>query len=188
MSQGQWNPLPAPPQLPFQPPPQYVPPATSKPSGFYKAVGIVQIVLGGAGLVYSLVSLVTLGFTTKMSPGVYDTMTTAALMTVSGIYVVTGTLLLVTGIGVVKARRWARITGVAYATLSLLDTFSNAALQILVIQPRMTKGLSGLGGMGTSLEAVFIVTALFGVLVSSIIPVTTLIVLGRSGARAELDQ
>ena len=187
MSQG-WNPLPAPPQLPFQPPPQYVqPPPRPKPSGFYKAIGIIQIILGVGGVFYSLITVVTLGFTTRMSAGIYDAETTAALMAVTGIYVLTGALLLVTGIGVVKARRWSRITGVVYAVLSLLDTFSNAALQVLVIQPRT---LGRIGGLGSSsgFELFMYVTVALSVLVAAVVPVATLVILGRPGARAELDQ
>jgi hypothetical protein len=185
-----WAPLPPSPatQLPYYGAPLPTPPI-QKPSAFYKAVGIIQMVLGVCGVLYSLFSMVTTAVATSWAPTVmsmYDKPTLAFLYLHGAVSVGTGAALLATGVGVVRAKRWGRYVGVGYAATSLLNTFGSTAVQLIFIQPRLYAHMGALGG-AHGLEAFGVVSALFGLIFASVIPVITLVVLLRSGAKDELD-
>lgn len=98
--------------------------------------------------------------------------------------IVTGALLAAAGYGVFRAKKWSRPLGVGYAGLSLFDTFAGTAINLLVIQPRT---LSHLGGHLESFELITYVTAAFGVIIASILPIVVLVALLRARAKQELD-
>ena len=185
-----WAPLPPSPpaQVPYYggyPPPQPV----QKPSSFYKSIGIVQMVLGVCGVLYSFFSIATTAFATSFAPGamaMYDRPTLAFLYLHATVSVATGAALGITGIGVVRAKAWARYVGVAYAVASLLNTFGGTAMQLLFIQPRIFSHMGRLGS-SSGLEAMGVVSALFGLIFASVVPVITLVVLLRARAKEELD-
>ncbi|HEY1954961.1 MAG TPA: hypothetical protein VGH28_05100 [Polyangiaceae bacterium] len=186
MTQQGWAPLPPPAQAPppayFAPPP---PPAT--PSGLYKALGIVQLVLGIAGVLYAILSIVlslaiVLGATRSALGG---TPGMALAVGRSAVNVLTGALLGVTGFGVLKAKRWSRWVGVAYASISLAESIGGTALNFVVVSSATRLG----GSSGVhEFEAILIGTAVFGVLVAAIVPVVTLVALLSRRAKSELDQ
>lgn len=155
----------------------------------YKALGIIQIVLGIGGALYALVSVATTAFASSMltTSKIYDTQTLVFMYLHAAASVATGAALLATGIGVVKAKRWARPVGVGYAVVSLLSTYGGTAVNVLVIQPKITGGLGGPLGSSGGFEAIIIVSAIFGALMYSIMPVVTLIALLRARAKEELD-
>ena len=185
-----WAPLPPSPpaQVPYYggyPPPQPV----QKPSSFYKSIGIVQMVLGVCGVLYSFLSIATTAFATSFAPGamaMYDRPTLAFLYLHATVSVATGAALGITGIGVVRSKAWARYVGVAYAVASLLNTFGGTAMQLLFIQPRIFSHMGRLGS-SSGLEAMGVVSALFGLIFASVVPVITLVVLLRARAKEELD-
>jgi hypothetical protein len=184
-----WAPLPAPPQMP--PMPYYAPPppvAPQKPSGGYKALGIVQMVFGVLGIFYALfgIASVTLLKIWSATAAVYDTATLVYMLTHSALAVVTGAMLAATGFGVYRAKRWSRLLGIAYACVSLAETVLGTAINLLVIQPAMYARMHS--PIGSQMETFSIVTALFGVVIASILPIFTLVALGRSAAREQLDQ
>jgi len=184
-----WAPLPAPPTAPQ---PDYVAPPPNplqKPSTFYKVLGIIQIVLGIAGVVYALFSIGMTAFAStyaSRTAALYDGPTLLFMYLRLAVSILTGAALLATGIGVVRAKRWARPVGVAYAVTSLLNTLGSTMIQILVIQPRMYAHMGALSGV-QGLEAFFIASALFGVAVAAVVPVVTLVALLRERAKEELD-
>jgi len=184
-----WAPLPAPPQMPPMPyygaPPPLQP---SKPSGAYKALGIVQIVLGLLGVLYALfaVASVTLIKVWSATAAVYDTATTIYMITHSALAVVTGAMLAATGFGVFRAKRWSRPLGIAYACVSLAETLLGTAINLLVIQPAMYARMHS--PIGSQMETISIVSAIFGVVVASVLPIVTLVALARGAAREQLDQ
>lgn len=189
MTQQGWAPLPAPP--PPAPLPYFVPPPAPppKPSGGYKALGIVQATLGAAGFLYSLVSLVAVGamFATMSTAAVYSPAELAVTCGRTAMSSLTGIMLVVTGIGVFKAKRWSRIVGVVYAVASLTDTVLGGLLNFLIVMPASaarTHGLTAGGGF----EAMMIGMAVLSALVASVLPVVTLVALLSARAKAELDQ
>ncbi len=189
MNQQGWQPLPSPPQMPNAPyygAPPPLPP--SKPSGAYKALGIVQIVLGALGIFTALFSMLSVSALKLWSAtsAVYDTPTLIYTLAHSGLAVVTGGMLIATGWGVFKAKRWSRPLGIAYACISLGETLLGTAINLLVIQPAMYARM-GMPPMH-EMEAFTIASAIFGVLIASILPVFTLVALARAGAREQLDQ
>ncbi len=184
-----WQPLPAPPQMPQTPYYGGQPPMQpSKPSGAYKALGIVQLVLGALGIFYALFGLASVTFIKAWSAtsAIYDTPTMIYMVAHSGMSVVTGAMLIATGWGVFKAKRWSRPLGLAYACISLGETVLGTAINLLVVQPAMYARMGT--AMPHEMEAFSIASALFGVLIASILPVFTLVALGRSAARDQLDQ
>ncbi len=184
-----WAPLPSPPQMPPMPYYGAPPPmAPQKPSGGYKALGIVQIVFGVLGVFYALfgIASVTLLKAWSATSSVYDTPTMIYMLTHSALAVVTGAMLGATGFGVFRAKRWSRPLGIAYACVSLGETLLGTAINLLVIQPAMYARLHS--PIGSQMETFSIITALFGVVVASILPIFTLVALGRSAAREQLDQ
>jgi hypothetical protein len=190
MTQGQWTPL-APPPGPTQPlyytPPNMLPP--QKPSGTYKAIGIVWIVLGIMGVLYALFSIVTTGFSSSFMSRMYDSATLAYLVAHGCVSVVTGSLLIATGVGIVRAKRWARVVGVVYAIASTLSALVGTAMQILVIQPKVTGSMGGpASGFMRDLGPIFLVTAILGLLVALVVPAVTLVAVLRRAAKDELDQ
>jgi hypothetical protein len=186
-----WAPLPAPPQVPgpqyYAPSNAFVPPPPQKPSSFFKAIGIIQIVLGMMGIFYSLFSIATTAYSSSVSR-FYTGPVLALLLVHAGVSVITGAMLVATGFGVVRAKRWSRIAGVAYAVTSMLNTLGGTVVQLAVVQPTVMRGVSGLGSAGAAVSAVMVVSTLLGVLVALVVPVGTLIILLRPAAKAELDQ
>jgi hypothetical protein len=193
-----WAPLPAPPPvapaygygtpgyyggapvLPPLPPPQ-------KPSGGYKALAIIQIVLGALGICYALfgIAAVVLFKSWSATSSVYDWPTVAYSVGHSGMAIITGAMLIATGIGIWKAKKWSRVAGIAYAIVSLGETVLGTAINFLIIQPSMH------ARMGTpsipEIEMITIVSAAFGILVASVLPIVTLVALVRKGAKDQLD-
>ena len=187
MTQQGWAPLPAP-QAPA-PPPYFLPPPPPKPSGGYKALGIVQATLGAAGFLYSLVSLVAVGavFATMSKAALYTPAELAVTCGRTGMNSLTGVMLIVTGIGVFKAKRWSRIVGVVYAAASLTETILGGLLNFMIVMPASSARTHGLMG-GDELEAMVIGMAVLGALVASALPIVTLVALLSARAKAELDQ
>jgi hypothetical protein len=187
-----WTPMPLP-QQPMQPAPYQPlgpPPPPPKPSTFYKVVGILQITFGVGGMLWSAVSLALMAVATAAAPSsmaMYDTSTFIYLCTHTGMGILTGALLLGTGVGVVKAKRWARPLGVVYGGLSLAITLIGTAIQLIVIQPKTYAHMGGLGAAGDKLQLFSIVTTLFGAAIVAILPIFTIIVLLRGAAKQELD-
>ena len=183
MSQG-WTPQP----VPYVPLPQlYQQPPQPKPSGLYKALGITQLTLGVAGVLYALFGIATMGFVAAYARklATMDPWTIAYSIAHSSLALLTGAMLAATGFGVMRAKRWARPLGVAYAALSLIETWGAAALSILVLQPRMYARVHISPASGMQLFS--IVTSALSVLVMSVLPVVTLVALLRARARDELD-
>lgn len=186
--QGPWAPLPAPPQM--APPPQmqvglYPRP---KPSGGYKALGIVQIALGAAGALWALVSIaILIASAASFAKGVYDPPTLIYSCGHGAMSVLTGALLVATGIGVVKAKKWSRMVGVAYGAISITETLVGTAVNLLVIQPGMAARMHMPAGTAGTMQIFTVVTALFGVLVALVLPTITLVALLRARAKEELD-
>ncbi len=178
------------PQAPYFPPP----PPPARPSAFYKVVGILQLVLGIAGILWTTVGLGMLALATSVAPGamsMYDTPTTIYLYAQSGFGLVTGALLAVTGYAVFRGKRWARPIGVTYAGLSLASTLISTVVQIVVVQPKVyahtAASTPGMSGIEQKMQLFSIVMAIGGALVVAVVPVFTLIVLLRRAAKDELD-
>ena len=184
MNQPGWAPLPVPPAPP--PAPYFgAPMPPPKPSGLYKALGIVQATLGAGGMLYALFGLAMSAWVMSSSAGSYMGRSVIALALARGaVNLLTGAMLIVTGIGVFKAKRWARVAGVIYACVSLVETFGGAAANWLIVGSK--SGLTGSGMAG--FEAIMIVTMVLGVLVASVLPVLTLVALLVRRGREELDQ
>jgi hypothetical protein len=187
-----WAPLPAPPQMPPMPyyggqPP--VAPMQSKPPGLYKALGIVQIVLGALGVCYALftVAMLLVVKSVAATSSLYDWPMMAYSIGHCVLSVITGGMLIGGGIGVFKAKRWSRMVGIAYACISLGGTVFGTALNLLVIQPGMYARM-GATAPPPGVEMISVVSALFGVLVAAILPVFTFVVLIRQDAKQQLDQ
>lgn len=184
-----WAPLPPAPQMPPMPyygaPPPMQP---SKPSGAYKALGIVQMVFGVLGIFYALFSIgsVTLMKSWSATSALYDTTTMVYMLTHAAFAILTGAMLGATGFGVFRAKRWSRLLGIAYACVSLAATVLSTGVNLLVIQPAMYARMHS--PIGTQMETFSLVSAVFGVLVASILPIFTLVALARRGAREQLDQ
>ena len=190
-----WAPLPAPP--PVAPAYGYgagyyggqpvVPPPPAKPSGGYKALAIIQITLGAIGILYALFAIaMTVAFKSwSATAGVYDWQTVAYTVGHSCMAVVTGAMLIATGVGIWKAKKWSRMSGIAYAVVSLGETVLGTAINFLVIQPSLH------ARMGTptmpAVEIITIVSAAFGILIASVLPIVTLVALVRKGAKDQLD-
>ena len=189
MTQQGWAPLPAAP--PPAPPPYFVPPPAPppKPSGGYKALGIVQATLGAAGFLYSLVSLVAVGaiFATMSRAAMYTPAELAVMCGRTGMNSLTGIMLIVTGIGVFKAKRWSRVVGVVYAAASLTETLLGGLLNFLIVMPASSARTHGLTA-GGGFEAMVIGIAVLSALVASALPIVTLVALLSARAKAELDQ
>jgi hypothetical protein len=185
-----WTPLPVPQQA--MAPAPYVagpPPSPPKPSTFYKVVGILQLVFGIGGALWTLVSLATTAFVTTMSPSssaVYDPATLAFIYAHTAFGLVTGGLLAGTGFGVVRAKRWARPLGLVYATLSLGSTIVGTGIQLLVVLPKAYGSIPS-APISEKMQLFSMVTAIVGALVVSIPPIFTAIVLLRPSAKQELD-
>jgi hypothetical protein len=187
MTQGQWAPLPAPPPPPYggysyQP---QLPP--SKPSGIYKALGIVQMTFGVGGVLYSLVTVVTTTFGSSLMAGVYDPPTLALILIHAVVSVLSGGLLFATGFAIFRGKRWGRPMGITYAVVSMLNTFGGTATQLFIVQPKVM-GRMGTVGPLRGFESLMVVSALFGVVVALVLPITTLVFVLRPAAKSELDQ
>jgi len=186
-----WTPIPVPQQgmppapYPVAPPP--MPP--QKPSTFYKVVGILQLVFGFGGALWTLVSLAMTALATTMAPSsmaMYDPPTLAFIYVHTGFGLVTGGLLAGTGLGVVRAKRWARPVGLAYAALSLGSTIVGTGIQLLVVLPKMY-GRMPSAPISENVQLFSTVSTIAGALVVSIPPIFTAIVLLRPSAKQELD-
>jgi hypothetical protein len=188
-----WAPLPAPPPVatpygvgaPYYGGPP-APPMVTKPSGGYKALGIIQIVLGAMGILYALFAIVMLVAVKSWSPtaGVYDWETIAYSLGHSAMAVVTGAMLIATGAGIIKAKKWSRAAGIAYAIVSLSETVIGTSINLLVVQPAVR---ARFGAPMPELEMITIASAIFGIIVASILPIVTLVALVRKGAKEQLD-
>lgn len=170
--------------------PYYVqtpPNAPQKPSSGYKALGIVMLCLGIAGVLWAFVSLGSLalvGSLARRSTAIYGS-ETFVFGAVRGVMsIVTGAMVAAAGFGVFRGKKWSRMLGLAYAGLSLFDTLVGAAVNILIIQP---KAFSRLGSMGHRMELFTYVSAGFTVLVASALPIIVIVAMLRSGAKQELD-
>jgi hypothetical protein len=190
-----WAPLPAPPPVatpygmgaPYYGGPPMPPPIVTKPSGGYKALGIIQIVLGAMGILYALfgIGMVVLMKSWAATSAVYDWETVAYTIGHSAMAVVTGAMLIATGIGIYKAKKWSRASGIAYAIVSLSETLLGTAINMLVIQPSV-RARFGAPTM-PELEMITIASAIFGIIVASILPIVTLAALVRKAAKEQLD-
>jgi hypothetical protein len=185
-----WAPLPAPP--PMAPMPYYggqppVMPMVTKPSGGYKALAIIQIVLGALGVLYALfaIAMIALVKSWSATAGVYDWETVAYSVGHSGMAIVTGAMLIATGVGIYKAKRWSRISGIAYAVVSLGETVLGTAINLLVIQPSVRARMHT--PAMPELEMITVVTAALTILVASVLPIVTLVALVRKDAKQQLD-
>lgn len=189
-----WAPLPAPPPVApaygygagyYGGPP--VPPPQQKPSGGYKALAIIQGVLGVLGVLYALFAIaMTVVFKSwSATASVYDWPTVAYTIGHSCMAIVTGAMLIATGVGIWKAKKWSRACGIAYAVISLSETLLGTAINFLVIQPGLR------ARMGTpampEIELITIVSAAFGIIIASVLPIVTLVALARKGAKDQLD-
>ncbi len=166
---------------------QVPPPPPQKPSGGYKALGIIMLVLGIGGVFWALFSMASLAFLGSYArSGMYGSETFIFGFVRAFMSIVTGAMLAVAGFGVFRAKKWSRYLGVAYAALSLFDTLAGTAINTLLIQP---KTFARLGAMPahSSIEMFTYVTAAFGLLVMSALPVTVLVALLRRPAKYELD-
>jgi hypothetical protein len=187
MNQPGWAPLPVPPAPPPGPYFGAPPPPPPKPSSTYKALGIVQAALGAAGVLYALFSVATTALATAYGgTTLWDTWTLVFSYARAASSVLTGALLVATGIGVFRAKRWSRPLGVTYAVLSLLSTFGGTAITVLVVQPRMFSRMHV--PVPHELQLFSVVTSALTVLFASILPVVTLVFLLRARAKDELDQ
>ncbi len=190
--QNGWAPLPAPPPVA----PAYgagyyggpaVPPPVTKPSGGYKALAIIQIVLGAIGICYALfgIAMTVLFKSWSATASVYDWPTVAYAIGHSCMAIVTGGMLIATGIGIWKAKRWSRMAGIAYAIVSLGETVLGTAINMLVIQPAMRARMHT--PAMPELEVITMVSAVFGILVVAVLPIVTLVALVRQDAKDQLD-
>ena len=188
-----WAPLPAPPPVApaygygagyYGPP---VPPTPQKPSGGYKALAIIQIVLGALGICYALfaIAMVVVFKSWTATASVYDWPTVAYSIGHASMSVVTGAMLIATGIGIWKAKKWSRMSGIAYAIVSLTETLFGTAINFLVIQPGVRARMHT--PTMPEIEMITIVSAAFGILIASILPIVTLVALARKGAKDQLD-
>ncbi len=184
----QWTPLP---QGMEQPMPYYggqlpqAPP--SKPSGVYKALGIVMICLGAAGAFWALFSIASLVFVStyaKMGSSLYGSETLIFGVVRSVMSFVTGTMLAIAGFGIFRAKKWSRYLALGYAALSLFDTFAGTAVNVLVIQP---KTFAKLGPPVHEMELFSYATAAFGLIVAAILPIVVIVMMVRAPAKQELD-
>lgn len=189
MNQG-WAPLPSPPQAPM---PQYYgdvpPPPPQKPSGIYKALGIVQLSLGAIGVLYSLFSMGSMGLVAAFGHASSRLMTSGLMIfsfVRSASSVLTGAMLIGTGIGVYRAKRWSRPLGLTYAGVSLFATIAGTALYVLVLQQEVYGKMHGSAARELTLFTT--ISSLVSAFVASILPVVTLVMLLRAAARTELDQ
>ena len=185
MNQPGWAPLPVPPTPPQAPYFAAPPPPPQKPSGAYKALGIVQAALGAAGVLYALFGIAMSAFV--MASATSKSYGAAALILLygrAGVNVVTGALLVVTGIGVFRAKRWARWSGVAYAAISLFETFGGTALNWIFVMPRTL----GTSGVPREFQMIAMATTAVSVVFACILPTVTLVALLNRRARTELDQ
>lgn len=184
-----WTPIPVPQQgVPLAPYP-VAPPPPLKPSTFYKVVGILQLVFGIGGAIWTLISLATTALATAVSPGsmaMYDPPTLAFVYVHTGFGLVTGGLLAGTGFGVFRGKRWARPVGLVYAALSLGNIVVGTAIQLLVVLPKMYVRMPS-GAISEKMELFSTVSTIFGALVVSVAPIFTAIVLLRPSAKQELD-
>ena len=189
-----WAPLPAPP--PVAPAYGYgagyyggapVPPTPQKPSGGYKALAIIQIVLGAIGICYSLfaIAMVVVFKSWTATSSVYDWPTVAYSVGHSCMAIITGAMLIATGVGIYKAKRWSRACGIAYAIVSLSETVLGTAINFLVVQPSVRARMHT--AAVPEIEMITIVSAAFGILVVSVLPIVTLVALLRKGAKDQLD-
>jgi hypothetical protein len=188
--QDGWAPLPAPP--PVGPMPYYggqppVMPMVTKPSGGYKALAIIQMVLGALGILYALfaIAMVAIFKSWSATAGVYDWPTVAYSIGHACMSVVTGAMLIATGVGVWKAKKWSRMCGIAYAVVSLGETVLGTAINFLIIQPGVRARMHT--PSMPEIELITIVSAAFGILVASALPIVTLVALVRKGAKDQLD-
>lgn len=190
--QNGWAPLPAPPPIA----PAYGvgagyyggPPITpAKPSGGYKALAIIQIVLGALGICYAIfgIAMTVLFKSWSATASVYDWPTVAYAIGHSCMAIITGAMLIATGIGIWKAKRWSRTAGIAYALVSLGETVLGTAINLLVIQPAMTARMHT--PTMPELQMITMVSAVFGILVASVLPIVTLVALVRKDAKDQLD-
>lgn len=166
---------------------QVPPPPPQKPSGAYKALGIVMCVLGVGGIFWALFSMASLGFlATRSSAALYGSETLVFGFVRGFMSVVTGAMLAVAGFGIFRAKKWSRYLGIAYAALSLFDTLAGTLVNVLLIQPK-TLAKMGTSPISESIEMISYVSAAFGLLVMSALPITVLVFLLRSRATQELD-
>ncbi|HSQ67852.1 MAG TPA: hypothetical protein VLM85_31795 [Polyangiaceae bacterium] len=182
-----WTPIPVPQQ--GMPPAPYPVAPPQKPSTFYKVVGILQLVFGIGGALWTLVSLAMTALATTISPSgmaMYDPPTLAFIYVHTGFGLVTGGLLAATGFGVVRAKRWARPVGLVYAALSLGSTLVGTGVQLLVVLPKMY-GRMPSAPISENVQLFSTVSTIVGALVVSVPPIFTAIVLLRPSAKQELD-
>jgi hypothetical protein len=193
--QDGWAPLPAPPPVApaygygagyYGGPP--VPPVVTKPSGGYKALAIIQMALGAIGILYALFAIaMTVVFKSwTATSSVYDWPTVAYSIGHSCMAIVTGAMLIATGIGIWKAKKWSRVCGIAYAIVSLAETVLGTAINFLVIQPSVRARMGAV--TMPEIEIITIVSAAFGILIASVLPIVTLVALVRKGAKDQLDR
>ena len=182
----EWAPLPAPPQV--GPMPYYAPPppqTPQKPSSGYKALGIIMLCLGVAGVLWALVSAVMVAFVSsaKSSP-IYDFETLVFTYGRLVMSIVTGAMLAAAGFGVF-AERNGRVCSASRTRPCRSRRLGSAG--------RSTRSSFNRGRWLTwaaamkSLETFTYVTLAFGVIVSSALPIVVLVALLRAGAKQELD-
>jgi hypothetical protein len=181
MTQQGWQPLPQGPMMPA--PGFYTPPPPSKPSTFYKVIGMLWIFLGVGGVLYALFSIASTLFMGSYTARFYDSATLTLVMALTSGNILTGSMLGITGFGLFRGRRWSRPLGVTYATLSMLSTLASTVLQITVIQPRVLATSAGVGR-----TFAHEIGAIFGALIMLVVPTITLIAVLRGQAKLELDQ
>jgi len=161
------------------------PPAPpSKPSGLYKALGIVMSCLGLAGVLWAFVSIGSLVFVGSYAKsGIYGSEVLIFGSARSAMAIVTGVMLATSGFGIFRAKKWARVLALAYAGLSLFVTFTGAAVNILVVQPRMMGPLHGM----REFELITYVSEAVSVVVASALPIVVIALMLRAQAKQELD-
>jgi len=175
-------------------------------------LAILNLILGGMGLIAFICGGVMLALLAvwiptlpkapgqPTQPGFFDPYQYVQAR-VPSYYAVTGAamgvsligqaILVVSGIGLLKMRRWARTVSILFASVSVFMTLVGLPYMIAVVNPVMAEYYSELAkGQGMAMYSMFSdpimlsVMNIFGSLVGLIYPVTQLIILNRPRIKA----
>jgi hypothetical protein len=185
----------APPQSDPSTPPFYPQPPPARPSTGVKVLAVFQIVLGALGLLSAPLTLALRGIAhDPVSQRIQEITWGGALGVWMRIALAVGTLLsavlLAAGVGMLRARPWARRASLLYAGVSFAMQAVGVAINFAVLYPAMDYIAREHAGDPIAQAAVAggRIGGIFGALLALALPITILIVLTRPSVKAQFQE
>ncbi len=179
------------------PPPPYVPyapPTPRGPSTGLKVLAVFQILFGCFGVIGTPISAILANLQLSKDPvqmKLHDALWEGPGAIYSYASVIVGfflaILLIVTGVGLWRAKLWSRKTGIAYGAVALVMLVVGQLVMMLMVYPMLMEQLDASNPVQRAGAMGGMIGGLAGALFGGILPLVTLIALGRSSVKSQLS-